>query len=158
MSQAEYINELNERAAQKEQVRRFLTCIACGKLHDRDSDRDSDEASNCACRECQRKYPPSLFWAAIQVVHAAPRLRTGEVIHFSQAHIQGDFITLRYIRVQNDPHVDMPHDLDVRRDDIVWCADRHSSIPRDNSVADPGVSRSEAQPHKCKLDESDFPF
>src|SRR5262249_28368741 len=118
VSQAEYINELNERAAQKEQVRRFLTCIACGKLHDRDSDRDSDEASNCACRECQRKYPPSLFWAAIQVVHAAPRLRTGEVIHFSQAHIQGDFITLRYIRVQNDPHVDMPHDLDVRRDDI----------------------------------------
>jgi hypothetical protein len=101
----------------------FVACGVCGK-----PTPTADDPNFTFCAECQWRYPASLLKATVDQFDYACRLRTGEVIRFEQATIQGDFVTLHETRsVGTDDPEDLPYPfprgLDVRIADIVWCAD-----------------------------------
>jgi hypothetical protein len=101
------------------------TCVACGGL----LSPPLREPWPTACPVCQDRYPPSLLKAAGDAFDYALRLRTGEVIRFETAEIHGAFATLRGTDHWVEDHgrsrlpYPCPRGLDVRVDDIVWCAD-----------------------------------
>jgi hypothetical protein len=74
---------------------------------------------------CAYQYPPSLIKAASDPFTYLLKLRTGEVIRFTECEIHGKYATL--IFDENDPMDELGHSfprgLDVRVDQIVWCAD-----------------------------------
>lgn len=70
--------------------------------------------------------PPSLLKATQDYFDYALKLTTGEVIRFAQAKIHGDYVTLEPLfgepfKFHRDYHC--PRGVDVRLDQIVWCAD-----------------------------------
>ena len=78
-----------------------------------------------------RSYPPSLLKATDDTFDYALKLTTGEIIRFSQATLHGDYVTLLPAGGWNGPgfdppfqgHLTCPRGVDVRLDQIVWCAD-----------------------------------
>lgn len=79
------------------------------------------------CEFCRRHCPQSLLKACIDPFSYALRLRTGDVIEFESATIHGDFVTLKNdapeTALSGGLPFPCPRGVDVRLDDIVWCAD-----------------------------------
>jgi len=123
-------------------------CIHCGQqMRDKVEAEDESTATRCAacgkvgewtyetayaCPDCARKYPRSLLKAVSDPFDYALKLRTGEIIRFTQASISGDYATLygdslSYERPLDNEDNNLPYPfprgLDVRVSDIVWCAD-----------------------------------
>jgi hypothetical protein len=89
------------------------------------------------CPDCAPLYPPSLLKASADDFDYALRLRTGEIIKFTYAEIHGDYVSLYSTsrsQITSDGLEPMEgHEqplpfpflrgIDVRLNDIVWCAD-----------------------------------
>jgi hypothetical protein len=113
--------ELTEESITVKEAQDALRCVACKQLRE-------PGLAGYACVKCQRKYPPSLLKAIGDSYDYALRLRTGEVIYFQQATVEGEFITLSGtgkdpFQQADELRYSFERGLDVRLDDIVWCAD-----------------------------------
>ena len=80
----------------------------------------------CSCEDCLKIMPPSLIKACAERCFYVLKLRTGEVIHFESAVINGKFANLtirepRRIRTLED--FSFSRGIEVRLSEIVWCAD-----------------------------------
>ena len=75
-----------------------------------------------ACPACERIYPPSLVKACADSFDYALRLRNGDVFHFGEAKVYGEFVHLDSIKELVDGH-SMDRGIDVRLSEIMWCAD-----------------------------------
>ena len=81
------------------------------------------------CAACRDRYPAALLKAHGDYFDYALRLRTGEVIRFMEARIEGDWVHLTVSPACDQPEFfgrlpyPMDRGLDVRIDDIVWVAD-----------------------------------
>ena len=85
------------------------------------------------CVECAERYPESLLKACYDGDSYALKLRTGEVVLFETAFIRGDYVHLKLFYDEScipwgegsERHFSYlcSSGLDVRIDDIVWCAD-----------------------------------
>ena len=102
-------------------------CLACGKqLPQREPD---PIPSVVFCEDCHRRYPPALLKACYDVFEYAARLTTGELVLFSKATIHGDYATLAIFHDLYEEQglgqlpCQCPRGLEVRVDQIVWCAD-----------------------------------
>jgi hypothetical protein len=87
------------------------------------------EGSVWVCPLCRERYPASLIKAARYPFNYALRLTTGRILWFQKAEIHGDYATLKLC--DNKPGYNsstFPHGIDVRINEIVWCADDPSSM------------------------------
>jgi hypothetical protein len=80
------------------------------------------------CDDCKGKFPDSLLKACGDPFTYAMRLRTGEVIVFSEARIDGEFCHISgngeaEAEWRNEIPFEHPRGIDVRISDIVWCCD-----------------------------------
>lgn len=75
-----------------------------------------------ACDACSKRYPPSLIKACVDPLDYALKLRTGEVIRFEVAAINGGGEWVTLTNCSGLEH-ECPRGVDVRISDIVWCAD-----------------------------------
>lgn len=82
--------------------------------------RESIAVPTAACSKCERRIPHSLLKAVTDPFMYALRLRSGETLEFAEARISGDYAHLIDVKGGAFP---FPRGLDVRVDDIVWCAD-----------------------------------
>lgn len=95
-------------------------CVVCGQFTE-------DGVSGCA--PCQARLPASVIKACCDPFDYALRLRTGEIVRFEQARVLGDYVHLTgQGSADGQATFDglafpFPRGLDVRLDDIVWCAD-----------------------------------
>jgi hypothetical protein len=101
-----------------------VCCRACGRT-----------AANTGkqpefCTACARRCPEALLKATYDTFHYALRLRTGEIIRFSRAFIQGEFVHLDlddlYVNYQPFPfNTDkaLERGVDVRLSSIEWVSD-----------------------------------
>ncbi len=101
------------------------------------------ELSNCAicgieivegeivCDRCSKNVPPSLLKACVDPFDYALGLKDGTIIRFEEAEIHGKWVTVRGTpngyneqpcRKEVFGHL-FPRGLDLRIDDIYWCAD-----------------------------------
>lgn len=80
----------------------------------------------------KERYPPSLLKATEDHFDYALKLTTGEVIRFTEATIHGDYVTLHpeggvdgrgFDPSLGNRQFSCPRGVDVRVDQIVWCAD-----------------------------------
>ena len=99
------------------------TCVACG-----DGIYAEHEEWEWVCGTCRAKYPASLIKSCGDMFDYALGLRTGEVIRYQEARIQGEWVHLRGSEKQGNAPVEglqFPccRGVDVRLADIVWCAD-----------------------------------
>ena len=76
------------------------------------------------------RYPPSLRKATEDTFDYALRLTTGEIIRFQYAELHGDYVTLHAGDGPDGKGFESsalrhpcPRGIDVRVDQIVWCAD-----------------------------------
>jgi hypothetical protein len=95
-------------------------CVRCQEVLD-PALREAGE-SDQVCTLCRQHYPPSLLKATVDCFDYALKLRTGEILYFASATISGDYATLE----SQDPFSasnPCPRGIDVRVDQIVWCAD-----------------------------------
>lgn len=96
-------------------------CVVCGQF------AEADAALGCA--SCQARLPASLIKACCDPFDYALRLRTGEIIRFESARVVGAYAHLTgQGSVAGEATFDglmfpFPRGMDVRLDDIVWCAD-----------------------------------
>jgi hypothetical protein len=115
-------------------------CPGCGTvLVQEEISPDPTVPIFCAwlCFACRHRYPPSLLKAVSDPFDYALRLRTGEVIQFQSAELNGDYVTLTLHgglgdhadtynpHGQDGPRLEYPcpRGVDVRLSEIVWCAD-----------------------------------
>lgn len=107
------------------------TCPRCGDSYTKESDEDFGQL---VCGECRPLFPLSLLKATADPFDYALRLRTGEEIRFSTAEIHGDYVTIggmvekdgeRPLDAEQNPKLQhrFYRGLDIRVQDIVWCAD-----------------------------------
>ena len=80
------------------------------------------------CDACTEKYPAALLKAHRDSFDYALRLRTGEVVRFESAHINGEWAHLTLLPDDMQLAIDglpylMERGVDVRIADIVWVAD-----------------------------------
>jgi hypothetical protein len=97
-------------------------CRGCGNI------RLEHDRQEVVCRRCCQKYPDALLKAVVDQFDYAMRLRTGEILYFSIATINGDFVHLEVHdihkhRIDERPPCLFARGVDVRASDIVWCAD-----------------------------------
>lgn len=107
-----------EQLSQEIEIRLF-TCQECGATIDRNA------VEQPFCRACARTYPPALIKASNDPFDYACRLRTGEIICFRSATIQGNFVTLEINQDNQGGPLPFSFDrgIEVQVSDIVWCAD-----------------------------------
>jgi len=81
------------------------------------------------CNSCAKRFPDSLLKATVDPFEYAMKLRTGETILFSEAALNGRWVTLTLhpanhsLAVRAGQPILAPRGLEVRLDDIVWCCD-----------------------------------
>jgi hypothetical protein len=102
----------------------MILCVGCGV--NRVAEEEHGGPGPAFCSSCQKHYPASLRKAVADPFDYALRLVTGEVIRFTSAHIQGDYIHLSFGN-QSESDNALPfvfaRGIEVRADAIVWCAD-----------------------------------
>jgi len=94
-----------------------LACYLCGAVR---------ETGLCGCKNCESRYGAVLIKAVGDPFDYVARLRSGEIVRFGQARINGEWITLMpmsYDTFADDLPYACPRGIEVRLSDIVWCAD-----------------------------------
>ncbi len=87
-----------------------------------------EESGDNFCLPCLQKLPASLLKAISDPFDYAIGLRTGLVIRFSEARIQGEWVHLLVAGTNRpvgngDDTYNWERGIDVRLTEIVWCAD-----------------------------------
>ncbi len=83
------------------------------------------------CQPCGQRYPDALIKAAVDPFDYVLKLRTGEIIFLETLTIRGDYVhvtlhetyDLSPILKENQLPLPCPRGVDIRVEDIVWCAD-----------------------------------
>lgn len=94
-------------------------CVACNSPI-------SPRAARVACENCLQRYPPSLLKAMVDPFDYILCTRRSGTIRFESASAHGDWVHLTLggwregMMVLSHP---FPRGLDIRLDEIVWCAD-----------------------------------
>src|SRR5206468_2842452 len=121
--------------ARRRRMTTEATCPRCNDAYTQSQNANEAAAfSELVCEDCRPMFPLSLLKATIDPFFYALRMSTGEVIHFVQATIHGDYVRIggdtdgENQPLDNDEvNSKLPHrfyrGLDVRVQDIVWCAD-----------------------------------
>ena len=92
-------------------------CVGCGRQI------RTETESEKVCKECERKYPPSLVKACTDHFDYALCLSTGHVVRFTHAQISGEYCTIHGDDIGLVLKYPCPRGVDIRVADIVWCAD-----------------------------------
>lgn len=113
----------------------MLVCDRCGGNYPEENARNENDLPVpelfIVCPMCRPKYPWSLLKACCDPFSYALGLRDGTIIEFHEAEIMGEWVRIEGVA---DQHGDCPFDdevygykfprgLDVRFEDIRWCAD-----------------------------------
>jgi hypothetical protein len=96
-------------------------CVVCGK---------TIAEERPACRECSLEYPDALIKACFDPFTYVLQIRSGQIIAFESASINGDWVHLTrpghtsfdFARPY-DLKFPCPRGIDVRLSEIVWVAD-----------------------------------
>lgn len=109
-----------------DETRRGASCVVCGRSTFRDPDYFP------ICPECNSKYPAALVKASCDPFDYALGLKHGEIIRFSEASIDGDWVHLNVDRIYDDEEPNpikrltglcFARGIDVRISEIAWVAD-----------------------------------
>lgn len=98
-------------------------CVVCGtELGPWEKDYPGVPDPDGICSHCAHRLPPSLVKACYDPFDYAVGLRGGIWIRFEQAKVYGDYVRLDGV-IETNLEYPMPRGVDVRIEDIVWCAD-----------------------------------
>jgi hypothetical protein len=82
------------------------------------------------CPDCRKKYPSSLLKAVCDPFYYALGLKDGTIIEFTEANIEGDWVTLLGQEQMGDHPLEKSlygyrfyRGIQIRYDQIIWCAD-----------------------------------
>lgn len=92
----------------------LYSCELCGTA-------DAPEGAY-GCTECLKRFPESLAKACSDEFDYAMGLKSGDVIRFRSARIDGDFVHLDGEEISGLRYP-CPRGVDVRISEIMWCAD-----------------------------------